>query len=79
MWIDGREVGKCNYLSTPQEFNLTHFLAPGSHKLTIRVDNGKSIPGQICSSSHACTESTQTKLERYYRTDGIAGNESIVY
>lgn len=60
VWIDGREVGKCNYLSTPQEFNLTHFLAPGSHKLTIRVDNGKSIPGQIRSSSHACTESTQT-------------------
>jgi len=60
VWIDGREVGKCNYLSTPQEFNLTHFLAPGSHKLTICVDNGKSIPGQIRSSSHACTESTQT-------------------
>lgn len=47
VWIDGREVGKCNYLSTPQEFNLTHFLAPGSHKLTIRVDNGKVFPGRF--------------------------------
>lgn len=60
VWIDGQEVGKCNYLSTPQEYHLTRFLTPGSHKLTIRVDNGKSIPGQIRSSSHACTESTQT-------------------
>lgn len=60
VWIDGREVGKNNHLSTPQEYDLTPFLTPGSHKLTIRVDNGKSIPEQIRSSSHACTESTQT-------------------
>lgn len=60
VWIDGQEVGKCNYLSTPQEFELSRFLTPGFHKLTIRVDNGKSIPQQIRSSSHACTESTQT-------------------
>lgn len=60
IWMDGQEVGRCNSLSTPQRFNLTHFLAPGPHKLTIRVDNGKSIPQQIRSSSHACTESTQT-------------------
>lgn len=60
VWIDGQEVGKNNYLSTPQEYDLTHFLTPGSHKLTICIDNGKSIPKQIRSSSHACTESTQT-------------------
>lgn len=60
VWIDGQEVGKNNYLSTSQEYDLTHFLTPGSHKLIIRIDNGKSIPQQIRSSSHACTESTQT-------------------
>lgn len=60
VWVDGRKVGECNYLSTPQEYALTDFLTPGVHKLTIRVDNGKSIPQQIRSSSHACTESTQT-------------------
>lgn len=60
VWVDGREVGKCNYLSTPQEFDLTRFLTSGSHKITIRVDNGSSIPGQIRSNSHAGTESTQT-------------------
>lgn len=60
VWIDGQEIGKCDYLSTPQEYVLTRFLTPGSHKLTIRVDNGDAIPRQIRSSSHACTESTQT-------------------
>lgn len=60
VWIDGQEVGRNTYLSTPQKYDLTHFLTPGSHKLTIRIDNGKSIPQQIRSSSHACTESTQT-------------------
>lgn len=60
VWIDGQEAGENNYLSTPQAYNLTRFLTPGSHKLTIRVDNGKSIPAQIRSSSHACSESTQT-------------------
>lgn len=61
VWVDGKEVGRCNYLSIPQEYDLTRFLTPGKmHKITIRVDNGKSIPQQIRSSSHACTESTQT-------------------
>lgn len=61
VWIDGKEAGNCNYLSTPQEYDLTRFLTAGRvHKITIRVDNGKSIPQQIRSSSHACTESTQT-------------------
>lgn len=33
---------------------------PGRHRITIRVDNGESIPPQIRTSSHACVESTQT-------------------
>ena len=60
VWVDNQKVGECNYLSTPQEYDLTSYLKPGTHKITIRVDNGKSIPSQIRSSSHACTESTQT-------------------
>lgn len=60
VWVDGKLVGKCDYLSVPHCYNLTSFLAPGKHKLTIRVDNKESIPSQIRSSSHSCTESTQT-------------------
>lgn len=72
VWIDGMEVGKCNNLSTPQEYDLSSFLTPGKmHKITIRVDNGKSIPQQIRSSSHACTESTQTNW------NGIVGRMEL--
>lgn len=60
VWVDNQLVGKNESLSTPHRYNLTPFLTPGKHKITIRVDNGKSIPPQIRTSSHACTESTQT-------------------
>lgn len=60
VWVDGKLVGKCDYLSVPHCYNLTSFLTPGKHRLTIRVDNKESIPSQIRSSSHSCTESTQT-------------------
>lgn len=60
VWIDGELAGSNNFLSTPHRYDLTGKLNPGRHKITIRVDNGKSIPSQIRSSSHACTESTQT-------------------
>ncbi len=60
VWVDDRPVGRNNNLSTPHRYDVTALLTPGRHKLTIRVDNGESIPVQIRSSSHACTESTQT-------------------
>lgn len=60
VWIDEEEIGSNNYLSSPHRYDLTNKLTPGKHKITIRVDNGESIPSQIRSNSHACTESTQT-------------------
>lgn len=61
VWIDGNLVGKNNNLSTPHRYDLTSYLTPGNkHQISIRVDNGESIPQQIRSSSHSCTESTQT-------------------
>lgn len=60
VWVDGKLVGNCNYLSVPHRYDLTNFLKPGKHTITICVDNGASIPGQIRANSHSCTESTQT-------------------
>lgn len=60
VWVDNYLAGKSESLSTPHRYNLTSLLTPGKHKITIRVDNGESIPRQIRTSSHACTESTQT-------------------
>lgn len=61
VWVDGKLVGKCDYLSVPHRYDLTSYLTPGKrHKLTIRVDNKGSIPLQIRSNSHSCAEATQT-------------------
>lgn len=71
VWVDGKRVGSCSYLSTAHHYDLSKVMAPGRHKLIIMVDNGDSIPSQIKSNSHACTESTQTNW------NGILGNINL--
>lgn len=60
VWVDGKEAGSNDNVSTQQVYDLTPYLSPGSHEIVIMVDNGESVPPQILSSSHAYTESTQT-------------------
>ena len=60
VWVDGKRVGSVTYLSAPHVYDLTDMLTPGKHQITVMVDNRDSIPHQIRSNSHACTESTQT-------------------
>jgi hypothetical protein len=43
LWVDDREVGTQNSLGTPHEYDLTKFLTPGKHRITIRVDNRISV------------------------------------
>ena len=59
--VDGKMAGQNNNISTEQVYNLTEFLKPGKHTMTIQVDNtDKNIPPQLLSNSHAYTEDTQT-------------------
>lgn len=60
VWVDGKKVASSDKISTSQVYDLTAFLSPGNHEITVLVDNGESVPPQIISSSHAYTESTQT-------------------
>ena len=60
VWVDDKYVGNNSYLSTPHVYDLSGFITPGKHRITVMVDNGDGIPSQIRSSSHSCTESTQT-------------------
>ena len=60
VWVDGQPAGECGYLSVPHRYDLTGMLSPGKHRITVRIDNGRSIPSQVRSSSHSCSESTQT-------------------
>ena len=69
VFIDGKEVGSQNNISTPQEYTLTDFLRPGRHILTVMIDNSEHrVPKQLISNSHAYTEDTQTNW------NGILGN-----
>lgn len=60
VFVDGRRVGTCNLLQTPHRYDLTGFLTPGAHTITVVVDNRKShYPGGV-GNSHALVEHTQT-------------------
>lgn len=61
VWVDGQQVGSSDDITTAQRYELTRWLTPGAHKLTICVDNDpKSVPEKIYTSSHAYSPSTQT-------------------
>lgn len=60
VWVDDKLVGGNDNISTAQVYDLSAFLSPGGHDITIMVDNGQSVPKQLLSSSHAYTEATQT-------------------
>lgn len=57
VWIDQREVGMQNSLSTPHEYDLGT-LEPGKHRLSVRVDNRVKIDVGI--NAHSVTDHTQT-------------------
>ena len=79
IYVDGKLVGSSNDISTPQVFNLSKVLTPGSHTLAIMVDNSSGVPEQIYANSHAYTEDTQTNwngiIGRIELSDGFPPTE----
>jgi len=71
VWIDSKKVGMRNALSAPHIYDLSNYLTPGEHTLTIRIDNRiKDIdPGQDASS---LTDNTQTNW------NGIVGKMYLI-
>lgn len=61
LWIDNEFAGSNAVISAPQTYNLSKYLTPGKHTITIVVDNGKDcgLPESI-GSSHMWTNATQT-------------------
>ena len=76
VYVDGKLVGSSNDISTPQVFDLSKVLTPGSHTLAIMVDNSSGVPEQIYANSHAYTEDTQTNwngiIGRIELSDGFS-------
>lgn len=68
VWLDGRDVGTENSLSTPHRHELG-VVSPGKHRLTIRVDNSVKIDVGI--NAHSVTDHTQTNW------NGIVGRVEL--
>ncbi len=58
VWVDGQAAGQGDSLSVPHELDLTQWLTPGRHRLTIRADNRVQI--NVGHNSHSVTDHTQT-------------------
>ncbi len=58
LWFDNTEVGKQYSLVAPHEYDLTKWITPGKHTLTIRIDNSiKEM--NVGPDSHSVTDHTQ--------------------
>lgn len=60
VYVDGEKIGENSRISSPQRYDLSKVLTPGSHKLEIKINNADSLPPIVSRSSHAASESTQT-------------------
>ena len=59
LWVDTVHVGVRNSLSTPHTYDLTPYLTPGTHRLSLRVDN-RLEKISVGTSAHSVTDHTQT-------------------
>ena len=60
--VDGKKVsGECKSLIAPHVHDLTSFLTPGNHTITIEVDNNKQYDVSHEEMAHAYTNETQIK------------------
>ncbi|WP_302494869.1 glycoside hydrolase family 2 protein [uncultured Prevotella sp.] len=70
VFVDGQLAGSQEHLSTPNCFNLTQWLTPGVHTLTVCVDNRLKYP--MDQWNHGTTEYTQTNW------NGMVGDLKLI-
>lgn len=59
LWIDGDSIGSLHHLYAPHCYELPP-LAPGRHRIALRINNAPDAVPQEIHGSHAWAESTQT-------------------
>lgn len=69
VWIDGAEIGTQDGIGVPHRYVLDAGLAPGQHRIVIRVDNSLIQP--IGRDAHAISDQTQSNW------NGIIGDLKI--
>ena len=57
VWVDGQEAGDNDSLSTPHVYDLSSWLSPGEHHLTVRVDNRVRV--NVGQDAHSVSDHTQ--------------------
>ena len=58
VWVDGNKIGLQNSLVAPHQYDVSKFLSPGKHTITVRIDNRlKEI--NVGQDSHSVTDHTQ--------------------
>ncbi len=58
IWVDDKQIGSNDSLSTPHVYDLSDCLTSGEHLITIRVDNRMIV--DIGRNAHSVTDHTQT-------------------
>jgi beta-galactosidase/beta-glucuronidase len=58
VWIDSIPIGGSHILQSPQQFDVTPYMTPGEHSITIRIDNSLTLTpyGNV----HIYSDDTQT-------------------
>ncbi|HUP12047.1 MAG TPA: hypothetical protein VM187_07545, partial [Niastella sp.] len=59
LWIDGKQIGMQNSLGTPHVFDLSKVLTPGSHQVTVRIDN-RVKTFDVGQNAHSISDHTQS-------------------
>ena len=59
VWVDDQFYGMRNSLGTPHVFDLTQALLPGTHRITVRVDN-RVKEFNVGQNSHSISDHTQS-------------------
>ncbi len=59
VWIDNKQIGMQNSLGTPHVFDLTNAVTPGTHKISVRIDN-RVKDFNVGENSHSISDHTQS-------------------
>ncbi len=71
VWVDGVKASESSDITTTQKHDLSSLLTPGEHRITLLIDNGRTVPDAIRNASHAYVEHTQTNW------NGVIGRISL--
>jgi len=74
VFVDGKSVGKQDSLIASHNFDLTPYLTPGKHTITVRIDNGDQHPEINITSDKYPLESSQQMAHAYTNHTQIKWN-----